>query len=72
MSRDYNTDFYAWAQAQARLLRGGRCSQLLVEHVAEEIKDLGPVDGRNQRVPFCCGNQPPHPTSPPADPRAPC
>jgi hypothetical protein len=46
MSTDYDTDFYAWAEEQARLLRAGRFSQLDLEHVAEEIEDLGKRERR--------------------------
>ncbi|HZT89628.1 MAG TPA: DUF29 domain-containing protein [Stellaceae bacterium] len=39
----YDEDFYAWTQQQAELLRGGRggANRLDVEHIAEEIEDLG-------------------------------
>jgi hypothetical protein len=46
MSADYDTDFYVWAGEQARLLRAGRFSQLDIEHVAEEIEDLGKRERR--------------------------
>jgi hypothetical protein len=46
MTTDYEVDFYAWANEQARLLRAGRFSQLDVEHVAEEIEDLGKRERR--------------------------
>jgi ribosomal protein L29 len=46
MSTDYDTDFYAWAEEQARLLRSGRFSQLDIAHVAEEIEDLGKRERR--------------------------
>jgi hypothetical protein len=46
MSTDYDTDFHAWAQEQAGLLRAGRFSQLDIEHVAEEIEDLGKRERR--------------------------
>ena len=40
---DYDEDFYAWTQYQARVLRSLRTSdnRLDREHVAEEIEDLG-------------------------------
>jgi len=46
MSTDYDTDFYAWAEEQATLLRSGRFSQLDIAHVAEEIEDLGKRERR--------------------------
>jgi len=46
MSTDYDTDFYVWAKEQAFLLRAGRFSQIDIEHVAEEIEDLGKRERR--------------------------
>jgi hypothetical protein len=37
----YEQDFYAWAKAQADLLRAGRYSDLDLEHLIEEVDDLG-------------------------------
>lgn len=37
----YETDFHAWTQEQAELLRQGHLSHLDREHVAEEIESLG-------------------------------
>jgi hypothetical protein len=37
----YETDFYLWTQQQADLLRQGALSALDVEHLIEEIDDLG-------------------------------
>lgn len=42
----YETDFYAWSNEQAALLRGGRFSQLDIAHLAEEIEDLGKRERR--------------------------
>ncbi len=42
----YETDFYAWSNEQAALLRGGRFSQLDITHLAEEIEDLGKRERR--------------------------
>jgi hypothetical protein len=36
----YHQDFYAWAKAQADLLRAGRYSDLDLEHLIEEVDDL--------------------------------
>jgi hypothetical protein len=39
----YDEDFYAWTQEQAELLRRGgvAANRLDIEHIAEEIEDLG-------------------------------
>jgi hypothetical protein len=37
----YDTDFYAWANEQAALLRAGRLSEADVENIAEEIESMG-------------------------------
>jgi hypothetical protein len=36
----YEQDFYAWAKAQAGLLRAGRYADLDLEHLIEEVGDL--------------------------------
>jgi Domain of unknown function DUF29 len=38
---DYDTDFYTWTQAQAAALRGKDLAALDLEHLAEEIEDVG-------------------------------
>lgn len=37
----YDTDFYAWTQEQADLLRQGQLGKLDIEHLIEEIEDMG-------------------------------
>ena len=37
----YDTDFYAWANEQAALLRAGKLSAADIEHIAEEIESMG-------------------------------
>ena len=37
----YEGDFYTWTQEQAAMLRAGRLTELDLEHLAEEIEDLG-------------------------------
>jgi hypothetical protein len=37
----YDTDFYAWTQQQARLLREVRDNRLDADNLAEEVADLG-------------------------------
>jgi Domain of unknown function DUF29 len=44
---DYDTDFYAWTQAQAAAIRAGQWEALDIEHVAEEIEDLWKSDRHN-------------------------
>jgi hypothetical protein len=38
---DYETDFYAWALHNAQLLREGKFSELDVDHLVEELEDMG-------------------------------
>jgi hypothetical protein len=38
---DYDTDFYAWTQAQVDALRAKDWAALDLPHVIEEIADLG-------------------------------
>jgi hypothetical protein len=42
----YDTDFYAWANTQAELLRSGRLAAADVEHIAEEIESMGRSEKR--------------------------
>jgi hypothetical protein len=42
----YETDVIAWANEQARLLRAGLFSQLDIEHIADEIEDVGKSEQR--------------------------
>ncbi|MGH6945068.1 MAG: DUF29 domain-containing protein, partial [Geminicoccaceae bacterium] len=37
----YEGDFYTWARAQAALLRAGRYEELDLQHLIEEVDDLG-------------------------------
>jgi hypothetical protein len=37
----YDTDFAEWSRQNAELLRSGRASEADLEHIAEEIEDLG-------------------------------
>lgn len=46
MSQSYEGDFYAWANAQAALLRAGRLSEADIGHIAEEIESLGKAEKR--------------------------
>ena len=42
----YDRDIIAWANEQTRLLREGRLDQLDIEHIAEEIEDVGKSEQR--------------------------
>jgi hypothetical protein len=46
MSTSYETDVVAWAEEQVALLRAGRLSELDIEHIAEEIEDVGKGERR--------------------------
>lgn len=43
---NYETDFYAWANEQAALLRAGRLSDADIAHIAEEIESMGRTEKR--------------------------
>jgi len=42
----YERDFYAWANAQAQLLRSGKVSEADIAHIAEEIESMGRTEKR--------------------------
>jgi len=42
----YETDFYAWANRQAELLRAGDLSNADIENIAEEIESMGKTEKR--------------------------
>jgi hypothetical protein len=42
----YDEDVLLWSQQQARLLREGRFSELDIEHLADEIEDVGKSEKR--------------------------
>ncbi|RBP03472.1 uncharacterized protein DUF29 [Roseiarcus fermentans] len=42
----YETDVVLWAQEQARLLREGAFTRLDIEHLADEIEDVGKAEQR--------------------------
>lgn len=42
----YERDLYVWAQTNAQLLREGRLSEIDVEHIAEELEDVGKSERR--------------------------
>ena len=43
---EYDKDFYAWSLHNAALIREGKLSEVDLEHVAEEIEDMGKKDRR--------------------------
>ena len=46
MGTSYEKDVVAWANEQAALLRAGEFSAIDVEHIAEEIEDVGKSEQR--------------------------
>jgi hypothetical protein len=46
MSTSYESDVIAWANEQAALLRSGNLAALDIEHIAEEIEDVGKSERR--------------------------
>lgn len=42
----YDTDFYAWANQQAALLRAGRLGEADIANIAEEIESMGRSEKR--------------------------
>ncbi|MGO9741406.1 MAG: DUF29 domain-containing protein [Roseiarcus sp.] len=46
MSTTYETDFYAWANEQAALLRSGKLAEADIAHIAEEIESMGKTEKR--------------------------
>jgi hypothetical protein len=46
VSTNYDTDFYAWANEQASLLRSGKLTQADIPHIAEEIESMGRTEKR--------------------------
>jgi hypothetical protein len=46
MGTAYEKDVVAWAMEQAALLRSGQLSALDIEHIAEEIEDVGKSEKR--------------------------
>lgn len=46
MGTRYETDVIAWANEQAALLRAGQLDQLDIEHLADEIEDVGKSEKR--------------------------
>lgn len=46
MSTTYENDVVSWSVEQARLLRAGRFDLLDIQHIAEEIEDVGKSEQR--------------------------
>lgn len=46
MGTTYEQDVVAWANEQAALLRAGKLSAIDIEHIAEEIEDVGRSEKR--------------------------
>ncbi len=45
----YDEDFAIWTEETARLLRAGRFDHIDVEHLAEEVEDMGKSQGHEVR-----------------------
>jgi hypothetical protein len=45
----YDADFFEWTQSTAEMIRQGRLAEVDLEHVAEEIEDMGKRDRREVR-----------------------
>ena len=46
IDRNYESDFYAWANEQAAMLRDGRLAEADIEHIALEIESMGKTEKR--------------------------
>lgn len=46
MATAYDNDIIAWSKEQAYLLRSGKLSAIDIEHIAEEIEDVGKSEQR--------------------------
>ena len=46
MGTPYEKDVVAWAYEQAALLRAGKLASIDIEHIAEEIEDVGKSEQR--------------------------
>ena len=46
-ANSYDKDVILWAQEQAALLRSGQFSKLDLEHIADEIEDVGKTESAN-------------------------
>ena len=53
MASTYETDVVAWANEQAALLRSGNLSAIDIEHIAEEIEDVGKSGGGHANCGIC-------------------
>lgn len=42
----YTTDFFAWTQQQAVLIKAGKWKEIDLEHLAEEVEDMGKTEKR--------------------------
>jgi hypothetical protein len=46
----YETDFHAWTQQQAELLKNGRLADADLNHLIEELESMGPASGISCRI----------------------
>jgi hypothetical protein len=45
----YQSDFYEWALTNAHLLRNGQISEIDIQHIADELEDMGQKEKRELR-----------------------
>ncbi|MBP2171074.1 hypothetical protein J2125_004266 [Erwinia toletana] len=57
MGTRYETDVLAWSTEQAALLRAGKFSQIDIEHIAEEIEDVGKSEKRELESRIECSSR---------------
>jgi len=50
MGATYENDIVAWANEQAYLPRSGKQSSINIEHIAEEIEDVGKSEQRELTI----------------------
>ena len=46
----YETDIISWANEQAAFIRSGRFDLLDLEHIADEIEDVGKSEQRERKL----------------------
>ena len=44
----YESDFYAWSNHQAALLRAGKLNEADIDNIAEEIESMGKAEKRER------------------------
>jgi hypothetical protein len=52
MNTPYEIDIIAWANEQSALLRSGQLTAIDIQHIAEEIEDVGKSEQREYNLIF--------------------